>query len=224
MNPPTFATAGSPGPLNNRHDFLVVNDWARHTGWLHGAMKLYASDGVALFAVFLILGWWIARRRNDPRRMATALWAGIGTIVAVGVNQPIVNGVKENRPYVTLHHTLLLVSRSTDYSFPSDHATMAGAVAAGLLLVAWRLGLLALLAALLIAFARVYIGAHYPGDVLAGLAVGAVVVLVGYLIVVPLLTRLIAHLSATRLRPFLAASPPQGPGPSSTADPRTAYV
>jgi undecaprenyl-diphosphatase len=154
--------------------------------------------------------------------MAIALWAGIGTIVAVGVNQPIVNGVKENRPYVTLHHTLLLVSRSTDYSFPSDHSTMAGAVAAGLLLVAWRLGLLALLAALLIAFARVYVGAHYPGDVIAGLAVGAVVVLIGYLTVVPVLTRLVTYLSATRLRPLFATSPPCGTELAGTTDPRTA--
>jgi membrane-associated phospholipid phosphatase len=222
MNPATITASGSPGPLNNRHDFLVVNDWARHTGWLHGAMKLYAGDGIALFAVLLIVGWWIARRSNDPRRMASALWAGIGTIVAVGVNQPIVNGVKENRPYVTLHHTLLLVSRSTDYSFPSDHTTMAGAVAAGLLLVAWRLGLLALLAALLIAFARVYVGAHYPGDVLAGLAVGAIVVLIGYLTVVPLLTRLVTHLSDTRLRPLFAASPRSGTELAGTTDPRTA--
>ena len=40
---------------------------------------------------------------------------------------------------------------------------MAAAVAAGLLLVNRRLGLLAGLASLLMAFARVYIGAHYPG-------------------------------------------------------------
>ncbi len=56
----------------------------------------------------------------------------------------------------------------TDFLLPSDHAVMAGAVAAGLLLAHRRLGALAAAAALLMAFARVYIGAHYPWDVLGG--------------------------------------------------------
>lgn len=89
MSPVTAVVAASNSPLNNRHDFLVVNGWARHTAWLHGFMKLYAGDGVALFALFLVIGWWLARRSDSPRQMATALWAGLGTLAAVGVNQPI---------------------------------------------------------------------------------------------------------------------------------------
>lgn len=189
----------------NRHDFEVVNDFARRTPWLHGSMKLYAGAGVAIFALLLLAGWWIARGRDSPRAMAVAVWAGLGTVAAVGVNQPIVNAVKEKRPYVAMPHALLLVHRSADFSFPSDHTTMAGAVAAGLLLLSWRLGVLAVLAALLMAFARVYVGAHYPGDVLAGLAVGAAVAVGGYFALVPLLTRAVDRLGRTPLRPALTA-------------------
>ncbi len=57
---------------------------------------------------------------------------------------------------------------------------MAGAVAAGLWLLDRRLGAVATLSALVMAFARVYIAAHYPHDVLVGLAFGAAVALVGW--------------------------------------------
>ncbi|MFI2651630.1 phosphatase PAP2 family protein [Micromonospora fulviviridis] len=82
-------------------------------------------------------------------------------MLAAAVNQPIVSLVHEPRPYPTLAGILVLADRSSDPSFPSDHATMAGAVAAGLLLVSWRLGLLATAAAAVMGFARIYIGAHY---------------------------------------------------------------
>ena len=57
---------------------------------------------------------------------------------------------------------------------------MAGAVAAGLWLVDRRLGQVASGAAVVMAAARVYIAAHYPWDVLAGLAFGALVSVVGW--------------------------------------------
>src|SRR2546428_463519 len=68
----------------------------------------------------------------------------------------------------------VLVARTTDFSFPGDHATAVGAVAVGLLLTRRRLGIVMAAFAVLMAFARVYVGAHYPGDVVAGLALGGV--------------------------------------------------
>src|SRR5206468_11785663 len=83
---------------------------------------------------------------------------------------------------------LVLATRSSDFSFPSDHAVMAGAAAAALWLVSRALGALATVAALVMAFARVYIAAHYPWDVAAGLVVGALVALLGWLLLRRLLT------------------------------------
>lgn len=191
-------------PAVQRPVFSTINRFAEHTSWLHTPARLYAEDGVALFAVLLLVGWWVARRRG-PAVMAAALWAPIGTLLAVGINQPIVHAIAEPRPYTVLPHALSLVAHSTDPSFPSDHATMAGAVAAGLLLVDRRLGLLASLAAVLIAAARVYVGAHWPLDVVAGLALGAVVSLVGYLLVRRIIAWIVIRIELTRLRPLLEA-------------------
>jgi len=195
--------------------FGQLNEFARDTGWLHAPMLAYATYGVVLFASLLLAGWWIARDRGS-RAMAAALWTGAAMLLAVAANQPIVNGVHEARPYTDHPHILVLAHRSADFSFPSDHAVMAGAVAAGLWLVSKRLGVVAAVAALLMAFARVYIAAHYPHDVLAGLAFGAGIVLVGWLLLATPLTWLVDWLARTPLRPLLVHEPGTVPASAVT--------
>ena len=158
-----------------------VNDLARHTGWLHGPVLGYATYGLVLFAG-LLLAALLVRRTGSDRGLAAAGWAAIATLLAVGLNQPLVAGFGEARPYATHHSLLVLASHSSDPSFPSDHAVMAGAAAAGLWLASRVLGAVAAVAALLMAFSRVYIAAHYPWDVVAGLAFGALVALLGWLL------------------------------------------
>lgn len=186
--------------------FDEVNGFARHTAWLHGPLLAYASYGVAVFAALLVAGFLLARRR-DVRTVAASLWAGAATLLAVALNQPLVNGFHEPRPYTVQRGILVLVQRSADFSFPSDHAVMAGAAAAGLWLVSRRLGLLATVAALLMAFARVYIGAHYPHDVAVGLLTGAAVALLGWLVVAAPLTWLVRRLATGPVRPLLRSGP-----------------
>ena len=185
------------------HGFAAVNDLARATPWLHTPLRLFAEYGVVIFAVLLLAGWWVARRGGSAR-MAAALWAPLGVLLAVGLNQPIVHAVDEARPYAVLPHALVLVHRSTDASFPSDHAVMAGACAAGLFAVHRRLGLLTLVLAILMAFARVYVGAHYPLDVAAGLLLGALITLVGLAFLYRPLTALVRLAGRTPLRPLLS--------------------
>lgn len=186
--------------------FTAVNQFAQNTPALHTPMRAYAVYGVVLFTVLLALAWWQARRDHDPRAMAAALWAPVGALAAIGLNQPLGNLVAEARPYRVFPHALVLVTRTQDFSFPSDHAVMAGAVAAGILLVDRRLGAFTVVAALLLAFDRVYVGAHFPLDVIAGLAFGAAVTILGWLAARPFLTRVVSGMTRTPLRPLLTTA------------------
>jgi undecaprenyl-diphosphatase len=197
----------------NTSVFLDINDFSRHSAWAHGFMRSYALwlGAVLLVVVFLVdygIIWW----RRDPRAAALMGLGGVSTFVALGLNQIVGHAVKELRPYDTLHHVLVLVPKANDYAFPSDHAVVAGALVASVLMVSRRaaphvsrarptatdelrsgssvsgdghfvpilltLGLVNAFFGLLLCFARVYVGAHYPVDVVAGFLLGALVVVV----------------------------------------------
>lgn len=173
--------------------YRSVNRLADRTTWAHSIVRTYAKDGIAIFAVLLVIGWLIERRRNDVAGVAAVIGAGFATLLAVGLVQFIGHAVDRARPYSAMPTSHLLVAKTNDFSFPSDHASAVGAVAVGLLLVHRRLGAAACVLALAMAFARVYVGAHFPGDVVAGLVLGGVTAAavrpVAILLLVPLLDR-----------------------------------
>lgn len=191
---------------------LDMNAFARHTGWLHSLVLDYASYGIAIFALLLVAAL-VAARRARSRTLAAAAWAAVATVLAVGINQPVGSAVGEGRPYAHFPHLLVLATRTSDFSFPSDHAVMAGAAATGLLIVSRKLGLVAAVLAVLMAASRVYIAAHYPWDVVAGLALGAAVAGLGWLLLRVPLTALAAWL---RTRPGLRTVFAEDPDASGT--------
>jgi len=141
--------------------------------------------------------------------VAVTIWAAVGTVVAVGVNQPIVNLVQRGRPYNAMAGVEVLVKHSQDFSFPSDHAVVAGAAAAAIWLVNRRVAIVATVAAVVLAFARVYVGAHYPGDVVAALALGAAVTLVGWALLRRPATAFVVWVARTPLRPLVSSGDPK---------------
>jgi membrane-associated phospholipid phosphatase len=90
---------------------------------------------------------------------------------------------------------------------------IAGAFVVGLWLIDKRLGAIGALLALLLAFARVYVGVHYPGDVVAGLLIGGAIAAAICIGLRGPATALAERLLQTPLRPLIAASPPPAPSP-----------
>jgi undecaprenyl-diphosphatase len=127
-----------------------------------------ATVEMALIALVFLIPW--THRRTERRRGAVLGTAAAG--LALLIAQPIAHLVDRARPYVD-HPVHLLIARSPDPSFPSDHATGAFALAFGLWLYDRTMGTIMLVLAALLSFSRVFVGTHYPGDVLAGACLGA---------------------------------------------------
>lgn len=198
--------------------FRWINRLADRTSWAHSLFKANAGYGIVLFAVLLLVAYVDGRQHADLAAVASSVWAAAAALVALAVGQIIGGAVDRARPYETMANVHLLVDKTTDFSFPSDHATVAGAVAVGLLFANRRWGIIASILAILMAFTRVYVGAHYPSDVLAGLVLGGLVSTMGWFTVVPLLRRIASWLTSTRLRPlFTNAAPVDRCAPAGAA-------
>ena len=135
--------------------FRWINRLADRSGWAHGVFKANASFGIALFAVLLLVAYIDGRQHADLTAVAASVWAAFAALVTLGVGQIIGGAVDRPRPYETMANVHLLVDKTTDFSFPSDHATVAGAVAVGLLFANRRWGIIATALAILMAFTRV---------------------------------------------------------------------
>ena len=151
---------------------------AQHSpGWLDDTVSAWSTYGLAVFAVLAAVGWWRARC-SGPVCAVTALAVPLVVVVAYGVDAALKLVVREDRPCQSLHvRTLDACPAPGDWSFPSNHAAVAAAAAVALMLVSRRLGTVAAVAALAMGVSRVWVGAHYPHDVLAGVVVGTLVAL-----------------------------------------------
>ncbi|WP_329296611.1 phosphatase PAP2 family protein [Streptomyces pseudovenezuelae] len=184
----------------------VVNLAHRSPGWLDDTVSAWSTYGLAVFAVLMAVVWWRARRVSATTALvALAVPVAVGAAYAVDAAVKLL--VREDRPCQSLHvATLEACPAPGDWSFPSNHAAIAAAAAVALLFVSRRLGAVAAVAACAMAVSRVWVGAHYPHDVAAGVVVGALVAALGMTAVCRRSDPLVRRITGTRLRPLVLAS------------------
>jgi undecaprenyl-diphosphatase len=147
--------------------FFLIN--GAHREWLDTVM-LFMTEvgrrGFVWFVIAAIASLW-PQHRAAAWRLVLAL--GLAFLVTDGVFKPLAG---RTRPYEVLADARVIDSKPTTASFPSGHAASAaaGAIAASRMFPA-AAPVFYLMAAL-VAASRVYVGVHYPADVVAGLLVG----------------------------------------------------
>jgi undecaprenyl-diphosphatase len=159
----------------DREAYRVLHSRLR-AGWLDPVMVQFTHFGTkgavwfALAVGFLIGGSTHAR--------AAAILASAALLLAEGlINWLLKPIIRRDRPYKHPGLSRLLVSAPGPHSWPSAHAGSSAAAALVLSVFYPLWSPLFLAVAFLIAYSRVYVGVHYPLDVLAGIAVGIVAAL-----------------------------------------------
>jgi len=159
--------------------FFAVNSWAPATVMdsLMVLLSLYGREvvwGAAIVVLFVFGG---------EREKRAALTMGLLFMLLIGAGYLAKELVFRTRPYNLLEGVRLLVPVEADSSFPSGHTLIVagGTVVALLKLRRWQATLLTIEAAL-VAISRIYVGVHYPTDIIGGalLGVGFALVICSY--------------------------------------------
>ena len=179
---------------------LYIQEYIR-SDFLNPIMKVLTHSGdKGILLIVLILAFLII-----PRTRAIGIMSTISIVIEALLNNVLLkNLIARTRPYDEIEGLINLVGRQSDYSFPSGHTGAAFAVAGAMLVVALfglpmiektgefkredpsltfkLISVILIMYATLLAFSRMYVGVHYPTDVLCGLLLGLGTSAVAYLI------------------------------------------
>ena len=157
------------------------------------------------FMVIVTAALWLLSRPGGDRKWKLASGSAFAAAVVALVANQIIHALWDRpRPYEA-HSISHPWSSSTDASFPSDHSSASFAIAFAVLMFDPLAGAIFLVFAIVIGVGRLFIGAHYPGDVLAGVLIGAVSAIVVVKLarpVIAFLVRLVERVTDPLLRPL----------------------
>ena len=146
----------------NKALFLLINGSEHPNTFLLEIAKLFADYAIWLVPLALVVGW----LRGGERTRKLMLEATASGLVGLMINQAIGLVWQHPRPFMTgLGHTF--IPHVADSSFPSDHLTLLWAVSFSFLMHQRPrpTGAVLALLGLPMAWARIYLGVHFPSDI-----------------------------------------------------------
>ena len=149
-----------------------INQFVFDHDWLGRALSVLETWAVPVLAI-ATFALWLAARPGGPRKWKLASASALASAaLALLIAQAIGKVWYRERPFAAHPDAHVWGSRSHDPSFPSDHASAAFGIAFAVFLFDRVVGSIFIAAATFISVGRVFVGAHYPADVLAGAFVG----------------------------------------------------
>ena len=148
---------------------MSINQYAGANALLDNIAIFLAEYSPYLFIAVEVYLYFIARKRNE------ALLAFYSILLALSINQIIGLFYFHNRPFMD-GLGITIFQHVQENSFPSDHTTFMLAIAFSLLLSprTRKVGLLLIIVGIIGGSCRVFIGIHYPFDIMGSILIGAV--------------------------------------------------
>lgn len=154
----------------NRSLFLKINAGTSTAPWLIDAAKFIGNDLIYLIPM-LLLGMWLWGSRESRNVAARAF---LTAMLGLGLNQIVGALWPHPRPFA-IGLGEAWAPHVADSSFPSDHLTLFTAVGLSLVLGRARLqGWLTLAVGAAVGWTRVFLGLHFPFDMLGAIAVACI--------------------------------------------------
>ena len=149
-----------------------INQFVFDHDWLGRALSVLETWAVPVLAIATFGLWLLARPEGHRKWKLASASALASAALALLIAQVIGKIWPRDRPFAAHPGAHVWGSRSHDPSFPSDHASAAFGIAFAVFLFDRVVGSIFIAAATFISVGRVFVGAHYPADVLAGALVG----------------------------------------------------
>lgn len=152
--------------------YHAINQFVLDHEWLGRALSVAETWAVPVLAV-TTFGLWLLARPGGPRKWKLASASALASAaLALLIAQVITKIWARERPFAAHPDAHVWGTRSHDPSFPSDHASASFGIAFAVFLFDRVVGSIFIAAATFISVGRVFVGAHYPADVVAGSLVG----------------------------------------------------
>ena len=137
--------------------------------------KAVSDYGVIVMAVYFVILLLWEKRKIFPVASACIVSGLLGDFI----KEYLKHFIRRPRPFLDFSALEPLIKRPKGFSFPSGHTTLAFAVAfIACRILPKRYSIPALLIAALVAFSRLYLGVHYPTDILGAICVGYIAALI----------------------------------------------
>ena len=154
------------GVIMNDWLFSLINGMANHSVIVDALM--ISISKLVPYLYILILAWlYVKGFRTGSFKLRGESFATAVLLVICLIGSFILGSMfYENRPFVDHPDAVLILNHAADASFPSDHAVGTMALACGILYYRWNLGTWMVYGSILVGISRVFVGNHYPGDIL----------------------------------------------------------
>jgi len=154
--------------------YKAIYDVSLHHHWVGTLFSDIEKASIPVMVLITGVLWFLSRPGGD-RKWKLACGSGFASAALAFATTFVIHHVYDRpRPYMS-HRISHPWSNTTDATFPSDHTTVSFAIAFAVLSFDVPAGVIFLVIAAIIGIGRLFIGAHYPSDVAAGVVIGLIV-------------------------------------------------